>query len=36
VSVAPLQIIKWFVLGRQLEVTLPEVREHLGAETECQ
>ncbi len=35
-KVAPVQIIKWFVLRWQLEVTLHEVREHLGVETQRQ
>jgi len=35
-SVAPVQIIKWFGLRWQLEVTLHEVREHLGVETQRQ
>ena len=32
----PLQIIEWFVLRWQLEVTLQEVRAHLGVETQRQ
>lgn len=35
-NIAPVQIIKWFVLRWQLEVTLHEVREHLGVETQRQ
>jgi hypothetical protein len=35
-TVAPVQIIKWFVLRWQLEVTWREVREHLGVETQRQ
>jgi len=35
-SVTPLQIIKWFILRWQLEVTFHEVREHLGVETQRQ
>ena len=35
-KVASVQIIKWFVLRWQLEVTLHEVREHLGVETQRQ
>ncbi len=35
-TVAPAQIIQWFVLRWQLEVTSPEVREHLGVETQRQ
>jgi DDE superfamily endonuclease len=35
-NVAPVQIIQWFVLRWQLEVTLHEVREHLGVETQRQ
>lgn len=35
-SVARVQIIKWFVWRWQLEVTLHEVREHLGVETQRQ
>jgi hypothetical protein len=33
-SVAPVQIIQWFILRWRLEVTLHEVREHLGVETQ--
>jgi hypothetical protein len=36
VSVAPQQILEWFVLRWQLEVTLEEVRAHLGVETQRQ
>lgn len=36
VDVAPAQIVKWFVLRWQLEVTLREVRVHLGVETQRQ
>ena len=32
----PVQIIKWFVLRWQIEVTFHEVREHLGVETQRQ
>jgi len=35
-SIAPVQIIQWFVLRWQLEVTFHEVREHLGVETQRQ
>ena len=35
-EVDPLQIIKWFVLRWQTEVTYHEVREHLGVETQRQ
>jgi hypothetical protein len=35
-KVKPVQIITWFVLRWQLEVTLHEVREHLGVETQRQ
>jgi hypothetical protein len=35
-NVTPVQIITWFVLRWQLEVTLHEVREHLGVETQRQ
>jgi hypothetical protein len=35
-TVKPVQIIKWFVLRWQLEVTYHEVREHLGVETQRQ
>src|SRR5258706_3989339 len=35
-NVTPEQMIKWFVLRWQLEVTLHEVREHLGVETQRQ
>ena len=35
-NIAPGQIIKWFVLRWRLEVTLHEVREHLGVETQRQ
>jgi hypothetical protein len=35
-QVAPVQIIKWFVLRWQLEVTFHEVRDHLGVETQRQ
>jgi len=34
--VAPVQIVKWFVMRWQLEVTFHEVREHLGVETQRQ
>jgi hypothetical protein len=34
--VKPVQIVKWFVLRWQLEVTFHEVREHLGVETQRQ
>jgi hypothetical protein len=36
VKVDPVQIIKWFVLRWQTEVTYHEVREHLGVETQRQ
>ena len=35
-KITPVQMIKWFVLRWQLEVTLHEVREHLGVETQRQ
>jgi hypothetical protein len=35
-SATPLQIVSWFVLRWQLEVTLHEVRTHLGVETQRQ
>lgn len=35
-TVAPIQIIEWFVLRWQLEVTFQEVRSHLGVETQRQ
>jgi hypothetical protein len=35
-SVEPVQIIEWFVLRWQLEVTFQEVRTHLGVETQRQ
>ena len=35
-TVAPAQIVEWFVLRWQLEVTLQEVRAHLGVETQRQ
>lgn len=35
-TVAPVQIVKWFVLRWQLEVTFREVRQHLGVETQRQ
>ncbi len=35
-TLTPRQIIKWFVLRWQLEVTYHEVREHLGVETQRQ
>ncbi len=35
-TVAPVQIIEWFVLRWQLEVTFQEVRAHLGVETQRQ
>jgi hypothetical protein len=35
-NVTPVQMIKWFVLRWQLEVTLHEAREHLGVETQRQ
>ncbi|MCC7362012.1 MAG: hypothetical protein IT317_21185 [Anaerolineales bacterium] len=35
-NVKPVQMIKWFVLRWQLEVTLHEVREHLGVEIQRQ
>jgi len=36
VTVAPAHILAWFVLRWQLEVTLEEVRRHLGVETQRQ
>ncbi len=35
-AVAPVQILEWFVLRWQLEVTFQEVRAHLGVETQRQ
>ncbi len=35
-NVKPEQIVKWFVLRWQLEVTFHEVRDHLGVETQRQ
>ncbi len=35
-TVVPVQIIEWFVLRWQIEVTLQEVRAHLGVETQRQ
>ena len=35
-SIGPTQIIQWFVLRWQLEVTFQEVRTHLGVETQRQ
>jgi hypothetical protein len=35
-NVQPVQIVKWFVLRWQLEVTFHEVRTHLGVETQRQ
>lgn len=35
-NVKPVQIVKWFVLRWQLEVTFHEVRQHLGVETQRQ
>ena len=35
-EVAPVQIVEWFVLRWQLEVTFQEVRSHLGVETQRQ
>lgn len=35
-NLAPVQMIKWFVLRWQLEVTFHETREHLGVETQRQ
>jgi hypothetical protein len=35
-TVKPVQIVKWFVLRWQLEVTFREVRAHLGVETQRQ
>ena len=35
-EVAPAQIVEWFVLRWQLEVTFQEVRAHLGVETQRQ
>jgi hypothetical protein len=36
VKADPVQIVKWFVLRWQVEVTYHEVREHLGVETQRQ
>ena len=36
VTADPVQIVKWFVLRWQTEVTYHEVREHLGVETQRQ
>jgi len=35
-QIAPVQIVKWFILRWQVEVTYHEVREHLGVETQRQ
>ena len=35
-AVAPVQIVEWFVLRWQVEVTFQEVRAHLGVETQRQ
>ena len=35
-AVEPVQILEWFVLRRQLEVTFQEVRTHLGVDTQHQ
>jgi hypothetical protein len=35
-SINPVQIVQWFILRWQLEVTLEEVRAHLGVETQRQ
>ena len=35
-SADPVQIVKWFVMRWQLEVTFQEVRSHLGVETQRQ
>ncbi len=35
-AITPTQIIEWFVLRWQMEVTLHEVRTHLGVETQRQ
>ena len=35
-AVAPAQVLEWFVLRWQLEVTFQEVRSHLGVETQRQ
>jgi hypothetical protein len=35
-TITPTQIVKWFVLRWQLEVTFREVRAHLGVETQRQ
>ena len=35
-TVKPIQIVKWFALRWQLEVTFREVRTHLGVETQRQ
>jgi hypothetical protein len=35
-SIAPLQIVEWFVMRWQVEVTFEEARQHLGVETQRQ
>lgn len=35
-TVAPLQIVEWFVMRWQVEVTFEEARQHLGVETQRQ
>jgi len=35
-TITPVQIIKWFILRWQIEVTFHEVRDHLGVETQRQ
>lgn len=35
-QVAPVQLVEWFVLRWQVEVTFHEARTHLGVETQCQ
>jgi hypothetical protein len=35
-TIAPLQIVEWFVMRWQVEVTYEEARRHLGLETQCQ
>jgi len=35
-QIKPMQILKWFIMRWQLEVTLHEVRTHLGVETQRQ
>jgi hypothetical protein len=35
-TIKPVQIVKWFIMRWQLEVTFREVRQHLGVETQRQ